>query len=81
MLGERIRQARLAAGLSLEGLAERLERPLTKQALSKYERGAVATAPQPTHRYRRRAQRAGVVACSRNPMSRSSGLPTGSCSG
>ncbi len=39
MLGERLRQARLAAGLSLEGLAERLERPLTKQALSKYERG------------------------------------------
>ena len=39
MLGERLRQARLAAGLSLEGLAERLERPVTKQALSKYERG------------------------------------------
>ena len=39
MLGERLRQARLAAGLSLEGLAERLDRPLTKQALSKYERG------------------------------------------
>ena len=39
MLGERLRQARLAAGLSLEGLAERLDRPVTKQALSKYERG------------------------------------------
>ena len=39
MLGERLRQARLAAGLSLEGLAERLEQPVTKQALSKYERG------------------------------------------
>ena len=39
MLGERLRQARLAAGLSLEGLAERLNRSLTKQALSKYERG------------------------------------------
>ena len=39
MLGERLRQARLAAGLSLEGLAERLERRVTKQALSKYERG------------------------------------------
>ncbi len=39
MLGERLRQARLAAGLSLEGLVERLEQPITKQALSKYERG------------------------------------------
>ncbi len=37
------RQARLAAGLSLEGLAERVDRPLTWQALSKYERGL----PQP----------------------------------
>ncbi len=39
MLGERLRKARLAAGLSLEGLAAKLERPITKQALSKYERG------------------------------------------
>ena len=39
MLGMRLRKARLAAGLSLEGLAARLERPVTKQALSKYERG------------------------------------------
>ncbi len=39
MLGQRLRQARLAAGLSLEDLAGRLEQPLTKQALSKYERG------------------------------------------
>ncbi len=45
MLGERLRQARLAAGLSLEGLAERLERPVTKQALSKYERGASQPPP------------------------------------
>lgn len=35
----RIRQARLAAGLSLEELASRLERPISKQALSKYEHG------------------------------------------
>ena len=40
MLGERLRQARLAAGLSLEGLAAKLERPITKQALSKYEMDA-----------------------------------------
>ena len=39
MLGGRLRKARLAAGLSLEGLAAKLERPITKQALSKYERG------------------------------------------
>lgn len=39
MLGQRLRQARLAAGLSLEDLAERLDQPITKQALSKYERG------------------------------------------
>ena len=39
MLGERLRMARLATGLSLEGLAAKLDRPITKQALSKYERG------------------------------------------
>ena len=39
MLGGRLRKARLAAGLSLAGLAAKLERPITKQALSKYERG------------------------------------------
>ena len=39
MLGGRLRKARLAVGLSLEGLAAKLERPITKQALSKYERG------------------------------------------
>ena len=39
MLGERLRMARLAAGLSLDGLAAKLDRPITKQALSKYERG------------------------------------------
>ena len=39
MLGESIRQARVAAGMTLEGLASSLERPISKQALSKYERG------------------------------------------
>jgi Zn-dependent peptidase ImmA (M78 family)/DNA-binding XRE family transcriptional regulator len=37
MIGARLRQARLAAGLSLEELASKLERPVTRQALSKYE--------------------------------------------
>ena len=46
MLGERLRQARLAAGLSLQGLADKLERPVTRQALSKYETGA--SQPSPT---------------------------------
>ena len=45
MLGERLRQARLVAGLSLEGLAERLDHPVTKQALSKYERGVSQPPP------------------------------------
>lgn len=42
MISERIRQARLAAGLTLEELAAQLTTqgtPLTKQALSKYENG------------------------------------------
>jgi Zn-dependent peptidase ImmA (M78 family)/transcriptional regulator with XRE-family HTH domain len=42
MLGERIRQARLAAGLTLDALAARMEslgQPITKAGLSKYERG------------------------------------------
>lgn len=37
MIGARLRQARLAAGLSLEQLAAKLSRRLTRQALSKYE--------------------------------------------
>lgn len=37
MIGARLRQARLAAGLSLEDLASKLDRPISKQALSKYE--------------------------------------------
>lgn len=35
----RLRQSRLAAGLSLDQLARRMRRPLTKQALSKLEAG------------------------------------------
>ena len=46
MLGERLRRARLAAGLSLQSLADKLERPITRQALSKYETGA--SQPSPT---------------------------------
>ena len=38
-MGERLRQARLAAGLTLDSLAAKLHRPITKQALSKYENG------------------------------------------
>ena len=45
MLGERMRQARLAAGLSLEDLASRLQQPVSKQALSKYEKGASQPSP------------------------------------
>lgn len=39
VFAHRLRQARLAAGLSLDQLARRLRRPLTKQALSKFEAG------------------------------------------
>jgi len=39
VIGVRLRQARLAAGLTLDALVDRLDRPITKQALSKYERG------------------------------------------
>ena len=46
MLGERLRQARTAAGLSLEGLASRLEQPISRQALSKYETGASQPSPK-----------------------------------
>ena len=45
MLGERLRQARLAAGLSLESLAARLDRQITRQALSRYETGASEPSP------------------------------------
>ena len=45
MLGTRLRQARLAAGLSLEGLRAQMQRPVSKQALSKYEKGLAQPAP------------------------------------
>jgi Zn-dependent peptidase ImmA (M78 family)/transcriptional regulator with XRE-family HTH domain len=37
MIGQRLRLARAAAGLSLRDLAERLDNPVTAQALNKYE--------------------------------------------
>ena len=45
MLGTRLRQARMGAGLSLEGLAGRMENPISKQALSKYEKGLAQPSP------------------------------------
>lgn len=44
-LPARLRQARLAAGLSLDELTERLRSPVSKQALSKYERGEARPLP------------------------------------
>lgn len=40
MLQNRLKQLRLARGLTLEALSERMEGLVTKQALSKYEKGA-----------------------------------------
>ena len=62
MLGTRLRQARLAAGLSLEGLAAKLEHPISKQALSKYEKGTGSAESDTDLRHRAGAQRDGVVA-------------------
>lgn len=45
MIGDRIRQLRLARGLSLEALAARMGGILTKQALSKYEQGKAQPSP------------------------------------
>jgi Zn-dependent peptidase ImmA (M78 family)/DNA-binding XRE family transcriptional regulator len=39
MLGQRLKRARLAAGLSLRDLQERIENRVTAQAIGKYERG------------------------------------------
>ncbi|MEW6354234.1 MAG: XRE family transcriptional regulator [Pseudomonadota bacterium] len=39
MIGERLRQARLGAGLSMDALVARMGHFLTKQAISKYETG------------------------------------------
>ncbi len=46
MVAEQLRQARLATGLTLQELADRLENTVTRQALSKYERGT--SQPSPT---------------------------------
>lgn len=46
MFSTRLKQLRLARGLTLEGLAEKMGGIVTKQALSKYEKGA--TSPSPT---------------------------------
>src|SRR5690606_29565728 len=43
--GARLRQARLARGLTLEGLAGSLLRPVTKQAISKLENGKARPSP------------------------------------
>lgn len=43
--GARLRQARLARGLTLEGLASSLVRPVTKQAISKLENGKARPSP------------------------------------
>lgn len=40
-LAERLKSARLMNGLSLQGLADRIDNRVTKQALSKYEQGQV----------------------------------------
>mgnify|MGYP003124798161 CR=1 FL=1 len=40
-LAERLKSARLINGLSLQGLADRIDNRVTKQALSKYEQGQV----------------------------------------
>jgi Zn-dependent peptidase ImmA (M78 family) len=48
MIGDRIRQARLAAALTLEDVAERLSaagHPITRAGLSKYEKNEYAPAP------------------------------------
>lgn len=45
MIGRRLRQLRLAKGLSLEGLAAAVGGIVTKQALSKYEKGKAQPTP------------------------------------
>ncbi len=45
MLSQQIRQLRLARGLSLEALAQRMSSVVTKQALSKYEQGKATPSP------------------------------------
>ncbi len=45
MIGQRLRQLRLARGLSLESLAAKTGGIVTKQALSKYEKGKAQPNP------------------------------------
>ena len=45
MFAAKLKQLRLARGLTLEGLADKIEGLVTKQALSKYERGAASPSP------------------------------------
>src|SRR6266487_6322602 len=46
MIGQRIKQLRLARGLSLDALAAALGGAVTKQALSKYELGKAQPSPR-----------------------------------
>src|SRR5438552_1472243 len=46
MLGQRIKQLRLARGMSLDALATALGGAITKQALSKYELGKAQPSPR-----------------------------------
>ena len=46
MVGDRIRQARLLAGLTLDELVERIDEVVSKQALSKYENNRCIPKPQ-----------------------------------
>lgn len=50
MLGQRLKQIRLAHGLSLESLAAELGGIVTKQALSKYEQGQAQPSPKVLNR-------------------------------
>lgn len=45
MIGERLKQARLGAGLSMDALVARMDHALTKQAISKYETGKSVPRP------------------------------------
>lgn len=45
MFAAKLRQLRLARGLTLEGLADKMGGLITKQALSKYEKGAASPSP------------------------------------
>jgi Zn-dependent peptidase ImmA (M78 family)/DNA-binding XRE family transcriptional regulator len=46
MIGERLKKARLGAGLSMDQLVARMDHFLTKQAISKYETGKSVPSPE-----------------------------------